>query len=108
MKDTEKRREEILETLRGGAVVPARELAERFGVTRKTIAADVAVISRNYPIESLPGKNGGYRYEGQMRLALNDKERQYLLDKITTHQEEFPPHIYESLVRKFGEEDGFH
>ena len=36
-------------------------LASRCGVSPRTIRYDVEVLSRSYPIETRPGKNGGVR-----------------------------------------------
>lgn len=36
-------------------------LAEKYGVSTRTIRYDVEVLSRSYPIETRAGKNGGVR-----------------------------------------------
>lgn len=52
----------ILLLLRGGRAVPARELAERFEVTARTIYRDIELLSGlGVPVEAEMGSRGGFR-----------------------------------------------
>ena len=57
--DANWRREAIVEILRQRGKVRAKELAERFQVTRQTIYHDVEVLSLHYDLCTEPGRNGG-------------------------------------------------
>ena len=57
--DANWRREAIVEILRQGGKVKARELADRFQVTRQTICHDIVVLSLHYDVCTEPGRNGG-------------------------------------------------
>ena len=61
MQSTLERRQEILETLllRRRDTVP--NLANEFGVSANTIRRDLCILCRDYPIETVSGKNGGVR-----------------------------------------------
>ena len=58
----------ILMTLDENRNVPARELAEKFEVTVRTIYRDISVIPRDFPIRSAAGPNGGYSLMPGYRL----------------------------------------
>ncbi|MGP3950919.1 helix-turn-helix transcriptional regulator [Streptomyces sp. 7N604] len=52
----------IVHMLRSRSNVPARELADRFGVTERTIYRDITTLTAyGIPIQASPGKVGGYR-----------------------------------------------
>jgi len=52
----------IVQMLRTRTHVPARELADRFGVTDRTIYRDITTLtSHGIPIQATPGAAGGYR-----------------------------------------------
>ncbi|MEU6353616.1 WYL domain-containing protein [Streptomyces sp. NPDC047072] len=52
----------IVHMLRSRTNVPASELADRFGVTERTIYRDItALTAHGIPIQAQPGKLGGYR-----------------------------------------------
>ena len=53
------RRMEIISILVVSGHVTAGELAQEFGVTRRTILHDVAVLSYGYPVYTKPGEGGG-------------------------------------------------
>ena len=53
------RRMEIVSILVVSGHVTARELAQEFGVSRRTILNDVVVLSYGYPIYTKPGAGGG-------------------------------------------------
>jgi predicted DNA-binding transcriptional regulator YafY len=51
----------IVYMLRSRTNVPASELADRFGVTERTIYRDITTLTAHgIPIEAQPGKVGGY------------------------------------------------
>lgn len=56
--DANWRREAIVEILRQRGKARAKELAERFQVTRQTIYHDVEVLSLHYDLCTEPGRNG--------------------------------------------------
>ena len=53
------RREAILEVLCKRRQETIDNLAQEFGVSRRTIRYDIEELSWAYPIESLPGRDGG-------------------------------------------------
>ncbi|MFF4583375.1 helix-turn-helix transcriptional regulator [Streptomyces sp. NPDC001373] len=56
----------IIQMLRSHEHVPARTLAERFGVEVRTIQRDIAQLAAHgIEIDSLPGAKGGYRLAGE-------------------------------------------
>ncbi len=57
--DTAHRRMEIISILSAKRHITARELAWEFGVDRRTILHDIAILSFDYPIYTKPGEGGG-------------------------------------------------
>lgn len=53
------RRMEIISILVVSGHTTSRELAQEFGVTRRTILHDVSALSYGYPIYTKPGEGGG-------------------------------------------------
>ena len=53
------RRGEIMNLLVSRRSVKARELADTFGVTERTILSDITALSCEYPIETATGPHGG-------------------------------------------------
>ena len=53
------RREQIIRILVLRGMVTAKELAEEFGVSERTIFRDISALSNKNPISALPGKGGG-------------------------------------------------
>lgn len=53
------RRMEIISILVVSGHATAKELAQEFGVTRRTILRDIAALSYGYPIYTKPGGAGG-------------------------------------------------
>lgn len=53
------RRMEIISILVVSGHATSRELAQEFGVTRRTILHDVSALSYGYPIYTKPGEGGG-------------------------------------------------
>lgn len=57
--DTENRRREIINLLIMQRRTTAKELAEEFGVTTRTIQNDIQALSSGFPIYTKPGGDGG-------------------------------------------------
>lgn len=78
MSDTTSRALELLNLLQTHRHWPGSELAERLGVTERTVRRDVERLRElGYRIESTPGAAGGYRLEAGSAvppLLLNDEE----------------------------------
>ena len=78
MSETSSRLLELLSLLQGRRDWPGAELAERLGVTRRTVRRDVERLRElGYPIESLAGPAGGYRLAAGSEmppLLLDDDE----------------------------------
>lgn len=78
----------ILLVLRSKEWVLAQELADRFGVSLRTIYRDIEAIQKEgIPIHGVPGPDGGYRLETEgpidpMQFADDDAMRLYLLGAI--------------------------
>ena len=53
------RRLEIISILVVSGHTTSKELAQEFGVTRRTILHDVSVLSYGYPVYTKPGEGGG-------------------------------------------------
>ena len=53
------RRMEIISILVVSGHTTSKELAQEFGVTRRTILHDVSVLSYGYPVYTKPGEGGG-------------------------------------------------
>lgn len=61
-RDPTERALRLLSVLQSGRQWPAAELAERFGVTERTIRRDVDRLRElGYPVDATPGRAGGYR-----------------------------------------------
>lgn len=61
MGDASERRLAIWHTLCAQRQVTISYLAAKYGVSPRTIRYDVETLSRTYPIETRPGKNGGVK-----------------------------------------------
>jgi predicted DNA-binding transcriptional regulator YafY len=59
----------LLSLLQARAVVPAADLASRLGVGERTVRKDVERLRElGYPIDSVRGPSGGYRFGDHGRL----------------------------------------
>ena len=58
----------------------ATELKNRFGVADSTIRSDMDALSLFYPITSIQGKGGGYRYIGKEPMFIRHIE---MLEKVS-------------------------
>lgn len=63
------RRMEIVSILVVNGHVTSRELAQEFGVARRTILNDVAALTYGYPIYTKPGGRRGNFYHGGLQAV---------------------------------------
>ena len=103
MKSTIDRRQAILEYLIDNRRTTRKNLADRFGVSKRTIERDILVLSCSYPIETQQGGGGGIFIAEGYRLGmkyLND-EQIALLDKLTYKLSGDDLAIMQSIIRNF-------
>lgn len=102
--DANWRREAIVEILRQRGKVRARELAERFQVTRQTIYHDIEVLSLHYDLCTEPGRNGGIyllnpkRRKRDCLSSAQTEVLQQMLENLTDERKE----IVQSILTDFG------
>ena len=101
---TADRRLEIVSVLVVNGHVTSRELAQEFGVARRTILNDVAALTYGYPIYTKPGAGGGifimegYRpYNNTLTPYEHEK-----LKKMYDAAEGEDKKILERVLRKYG------
>lgn len=85
MTSTADRRMEILDVLIQRRFVKIDELANEFGVSRRTVIRDVQVLSCSHPILTETGPAGGVKIAEGYRLGmryLNDEQKS-LLEKLS-------------------------
>ena len=61
MRNTTERRQQILEYISDRRVVTMQEIANEFGICRRTAKADVQILSCSHPIITQKGGGGGVR-----------------------------------------------
>ena len=61
MTTANERRRQILDVISDRRFVKAKDLAEEFGVTERTIRTDIEILSCSAPIQMVQGKCGGIR-----------------------------------------------
>ena len=85
MQSTTDRRQMILEHLLDNKHATRKELAEKFGVSTRTIERDVIVLSCSYPIDTQQGGGGGIFIAERYRLGMKylTEEQARLLDKLS-------------------------
>ena len=85
MQSTTDRRQMILEYLLDNKRTTRMELANRFGVSLRTVERDVIVLSCSYPIETQQGGGGGIFIAEGYRLGMKylTEEQVLLLEKIS-------------------------
>lgn len=98
------RRMEIISILVVSGHVTAKELAQEFGVTRRTILRDISALSYGYPIYTKPGAGGGvFIMDGYKpynnTLTLTEQER---LKKMYDAAEGEDKKILGRVLRKYG------
>lgn len=98
-----KRMVEIVNHLSYGKVLSSSELGRLCGVSRKTIKEDMYDLTSLYPIESKPGKNGGYYlsadYLSEHRFLTS--EQAVFLDKKIEESEGHDREMFESIKDRF-------
>ena len=101
--DANWRREAIVEILRQRGKVRAKELAERFQVTRQTIYHDVEVLSLHYDLCTETGRNGGIyllnpkRHRREYLSYTQVEVLQQILESLTDERKE----IVQSVLDDF-------
>ncbi len=103
MKATTERRQLLLETLCQRRSDTISNLANEFGVCRRTIERDLLLLSCSYPIVTSKGGAGGVKVDDKFRLGmkyLNEPQR-ILLEKLseTLSGEEFA--TMQSILKTF-------
>lgn len=98
------RRLEIISILGVSGHTTSRELAQEFGVTRRTILHDVSVLSYGYPVYTKPGEGGGIFIMDSYKPYNNtltpvEQER---LKKMYDAAEGEGNKILERVLRKYG------
>ena len=85
MKSTTDRRQMILEHLLDNRHATRKELADKFGVSTRTIERDVIVLSCSYPIDTQQGGGGGIFIAEGYRLGMRylTEEQSSLLEKLS-------------------------
>ncbi len=98
------RRQEILESLCATRHLRMDALAERYGVSVRTISNDILELSLAYPIYTRTGKYGGVYIADDFQLGkqyLNTEQEMVLLKILPTLQGEDRAQV-ESILHKFG------
>ena len=85
------RQEHIVKILMLRGQVTAKELAEEFGVSERTIFRDISALSNSKPISAMPGKGGGVFITdtyaiNQLHMKTNETD---LLQKIISDTEKY-------------------
>lgn len=98
------RRMEIISILVVSGHVTSRELAQEFGVTRRTILHDVAALSYGYSVYTKPGEGGGIFIMDSYKpycntLTLSEQEK---LMEMYTKAEGGDKEILKRVLRKYG------
>ena len=85
MQSTTDRRQMILEHLLDNRHATRKELADKFGVSTRTIERDVIVLSCSYPIDTQQGGGGGIFIADGYRLGMKylTEEQIALLEKLS-------------------------
>lgn len=98
------RRMEIISFLMVSGHITVRELAQEFGVTRRTILNDIVVLSYGYPIYTKQGAGGGVFIMDSYKpynntLTFFEQER---LKKMYEKAEGEDKKVLERVLRKYG------
>ena len=103
MQSTTDRRQMILEYLLDNKRTTRMELANRFGVSLRTIERDVIVLSCSYPIETLQGGGGGIFIAEGYRLGMKylTEEQASLLERISETLSGEDLSIVKSIIKTF-------
>ena len=103
MQSTTDRRQMILEYLLDNKRTTRMELANRFGVSLRTIERDVIVLSCSYPIETQQGGGGGIFIAEGYRLGMKylTEEQASLLERISETLSGEDLSIVKSIIKTF-------
>lgn len=101
---SKQRQHAIIEVLSSGRKVTMRELAEQFGVSRRTIRLDIDYLSKLYKLEITKGRNGGVRMVEPPDLnhkRLSTKQ-QSVLEKLQATASKEDGCVLQSIILEFG------
>lgn len=103
MQSTTDRRQMILEHLLDNRHATRKELADKFGVSTRTIERDVIVLSCSYPIDTQQGGGGGIFIAEGYRLGMRylTEEQARLLEKISNGLIGKEFNIMHSIIKTF-------
>lgn len=103
MQSTTDRRQMILEHLLDNRHATRKELAEKFGVSTRTIERDVIVLSCSYPIDTQQGVGGGIFIAEGYRLGMRclTEEQARLLEKLSKNLIGCELDIMNSILKTF-------
>ncbi len=97
------RREAILNALCVRRHDQVNNLANEFGVSRRTILTDIEILACSYPIETVRGNGGGIKvadWYHRGRKTLN-KEQTALLKKLAPSLEGHDLEVMNSIINTF-------
>ena len=103
MQSTTDRRQMILEYLLDNKRTTRMELANRFGVSLRTIERDVIVLSCSYPIETQQGGGGGIFIAEGYRLGMKylTCDQLQLLKRLSENLSGDELVIIDSIIKTF-------
>lgn len=103
MQSTTDRRQAILEYLIDNRRTTRTDLADRFGVSTRTIERDILVLSCSYPIDTQQGGGGGIFIAEGYRLGRKylTCDQLKLLEKLSANLSEEELVIMESIIKVF-------
>ena len=108
MQSTTDRRQMILEHLLDNRHATRKELAEKFGVSTRTIERDVIVLSCSYPIDTKKGTGGcvyvqdGFDLYERYLTAKQFELLERLKENLTGEDEK----VLETILKSFGRNGG--
>ena len=103
MVSANERRQLILEALSDRRSESAKNLAEEFGVTERTIRADIEILASSAPIYTVQGNGGGIRVADGWYLSrryLHDDQEALLRDLLPGLQPE-QQKLMQSILTSF-------
>lgn len=103
MQTTTDRRQMILEHLLDNRHATRKELADKFGVSTRTIERDVIVLSCSYPIDTQQGGGGGIFIAEGYRLGMKylTEEQFLLLEKLSQNLSCDELNIMNGIIKTF-------
>ena len=103
MQSTTDRRQMILEHLLDNRHATRKELADKFGVSTRTIERDVIVLSCSYPIDTQQGGGGGIFIAEGYRLGMKylTEEQFLLLEKLSQNLSCDELNIMNGIIKTF-------